>query len=159
MRAARILPKSHKMAIQWSHTSQTQWLWQILYLFLCILWWLWILSKCSKCIFEEKLERAFRVKETRIITQQRCFFRTVVHHFYVLLAFCIKSLLLDPPHPQKNYHWVILIFLCLSFLYFSLYWKYLVSEIKALILTSLPTHLLLYTPTDKWGSNVFPTLW
>lgn len=60
-----------------------------------------ILSNCSKSIFEEEPERSFRVKETQILTQQRCFFRTVVHHFYVLLAFCIKSLFLATTPPSK----------------------------------------------------------
>ena len=53
-----------------------------------------VLSHWSKPIFEEKLSRSFRVKETRILTQQRWFFGTVIHHLFGLLAFWIKSLFL-----------------------------------------------------------------
>ena len=86
---ARILPKSHKIGTQGSHTSQTQWLWQILYLFLymySLMTLVQVLSNCSKSIFEEKLQRSFRVKETRILPQQ-IFFGTVVRHLFGLLAF------------------------------------------------------------------------
>ena len=74
MCVARILPQSHKIGTQWSHTSQTQWLWQILYLFhsmYSLMTLVQVLSNCSKSIFEEKLQRSFRVKETRILPQQR----------------------------------------------------------------------------------------
>ena len=74
MCVARILPKSHKIGTQWSHTYQTQWLWQILYLFhymYSLMTLVQVLNNCSKSIFEEKLQRSFLVKETRILTQQR----------------------------------------------------------------------------------------
>ena len=88
MSAARILPKSHKIGIQWSHTSQTLVVANPLpFSMYSLMTFVQVLSNCSKSIFEEKLERSFRVKYTQILIQQRCFFRTVVHHLFGLLAF------------------------------------------------------------------------